>query len=145
VLERGDEFWTGTNEDVLVVVCAPELALMASPVRFSIAVDYSGSGQGTARAVAWQFIASLFERRPEAIREADRRQRTAVVVGVRSRLRLLEAFLAAQADANADPRTPISGSGDTVTSRSADVAAEGRGNPARRQSPPGRPLDWRQA
>jgi hypothetical protein len=56
-----------TNEDFALVLRTDELPFYQEPPRFKINLDVAGSNTLTARFTAYQYLAGLFERRPEAI------------------------------------------------------------------------------
>ena len=56
-----------TNEDFALVLRTDELPFYQEPPVFQVFLDVTGSGTLTARFVAYQYVAGLFTRRPEAI------------------------------------------------------------------------------
>jgi hypothetical protein len=56
-----------TNQDSIHVLRADELPIFASPPQFRVTFDLTGSGNLIVRISAFQYVASLFNRRPEAI------------------------------------------------------------------------------
>jgi Phage capsid family len=61
----------GTNEDFVLVLRTDELPFYQEPPRFKVSVDVAGSNTLTVRFTAFQYIAGLFERRPEAINKVS--------------------------------------------------------------------------
>ncbi len=56
-----------TNQDSVFVLRADELPIFASPPQFRVKFDTTGSGNLIVRITAFQYLATLFNRRPEAI------------------------------------------------------------------------------
>jgi Phage capsid family len=62
----GTTIGAGT-EDEIYVLRADELPVFASAPNFRVKFDFTGSGNLTVRITAFQYVATLFNRRPEAI------------------------------------------------------------------------------
>jgi hypothetical protein len=56
-----------TNQDSMFVLRADELPIFASPPFFHVRFDLTASGNLIVRITAFQYLATLFNRRPEAI------------------------------------------------------------------------------
>jgi HK97 family phage major capsid protein len=56
-----------TNQDEIFVLRAEELPVFASPPAFRVKFDTTGSGNLIVRVTAFQYVATLFNRKPEAI------------------------------------------------------------------------------
>jgi hypothetical protein len=60
-----------TNEDYALVLRTDELPFYSESPVIKVGIDQAGSNTLTARFVAYQYIAGLFERRPEAINKVS--------------------------------------------------------------------------
>jgi hypothetical protein len=60
-----------TAAEYLLLIRRDELPVFLGPIRFRVAVDWSGSATLTVRAFAYMYASNLFARRPEAIHKVS--------------------------------------------------------------------------